>query len=233
MIEDVGSVNDKVQVDLTGILLLRFPITVALADSYTLSPLVCEFGGGRRKAGYGDSMIVACEGAAKPLGAKKANLDPYTRDVIKQFAWQESIHEYCAGISKAIAGFEHKIICKNHGCRFLGNDCLRLLILMPLHFTILSHPKCHPLCWRTGYVGAQPQNSRPLLPRGLHPYGITVAEITNRISNLRNKLGKEGIKDEGLVVFPKVWVLRGTLEAMSLLEMSPPLEYARTSGGNT
>lgn len=34
----------------------------------------------------------------------------------------------------------------------------------------------------------------------VHPYGITVAEFTNRISKLRNKLGMEGVKDEGLIV---------------------------------
>lgn len=33
----------------------------------------------------------------------------------------------------------------------------------------------------------------------VHPYGVSVAEFTNRISWLRNKLGKNGIKDEGLV----------------------------------
>lgn len=33
----------------------------------------------------------------------------------------------------------------------------------------------------------------------VRPYGVSVAEFTNRISWLRNKLGKEGIKDEGLV----------------------------------
>ncbi|KAL1320743.1 hypothetical protein HN51_065448 [Arachis hypogaea] len=33
------------------------------------------------------------------------------------------------------------------------------------------------------------------------PYdGVSVAEFTNRISDLRNRLGKEGVKDEGLVV---------------------------------
>lgn len=32
------------------------------------------------------------------------------------------------------------------------------------------------------------------------PYGITVTEFTNRISDLRNKLGHNGIRDEGLVV---------------------------------
>ena len=32
------------------------------------------------------------------------------------------------------------------------------------------------------------------------PYGITVAEFTNRISELRNRLGSAGEKDEGLIV---------------------------------
>ncbi|XP_020230266.1 desiccation-related protein PCC13-62-like [Cajanus cajan] len=34
------------------------------------------------------------------------------------------------------------------------------------------------------------------------PYAVTVAEFTNRISDLRNRLGREGIKDEGVVVPP-------------------------------
>jgi hypothetical protein len=32
------------------------------------------------------------------------------------------------------------------------------------------------------------------------PYDITVAEFTNRISEMRNYIGKQGFKDEGLVV---------------------------------
>lgn len=32
------------------------------------------------------------------------------------------------------------------------------------------------------------------------PYGITVAEFTNKISILRNNLGHNGIKDEGIIV---------------------------------
>ena len=34
----------------------------------------------------------------------------------------------------------------------------------------------------------------------VQPYGITVSEFTNRISELRNRLGSAGLKDEGLVV---------------------------------
>lgn len=36
------------------------------------------------------------------------------------------------------------------------------------------------------------------------PYGYTVAEFTNRISELRNLLGRQVHKDEGLVVPPEL-----------------------------
>ncbi|PHT69954.1 Desiccation-related protein PCC13-62 [Capsicum annuum] len=38
----------------------------------------------------------------------------------------------------------------------------------------------------------------------VEPYGIMVKEFTNRISKLRKKMGRHGIKDEGLNVKPKV-----------------------------
>lgn len=38
----------------------------------------------------------------------------------------------------------------------------------------------------------------------VHPYNQTVAEFTIRISELRNKLGMCGIKDEGIVVPPEL-----------------------------
>lgn len=37
----------------------------------------------------------------------------------------------------------------------------------------------------------------------VEPYGVTVTEFTNRISELRNKLGRHGIKDEGIRVKPE------------------------------
>ena len=36
----------------------------------------------------------------------------------------------------------------------------------------------------------------------VEPYDISVAEFTDRISELRNTLGRDGVKDEGLVVPP-------------------------------
>lgn len=38
----------------------------------------------------------------------------------------------------------------------------------------------------------------------VQPYGISVAEFTDKISVLRNKLGGAGLKDEGIVVPPKL-----------------------------
>ncbi|KAF3456390.1 hypothetical protein FNV43_RR01040 [Rhamnella rubrinervis] len=95
-----------------------------------------------------------------------------------------------------------------------------------LHFLIASY--LVPYVGLTGYVGANAKLQGPdsrrlvagllgvesgqdaviralLYERALevvHPYGITVAEFTNRISILRNKLGGEGVKDEGLLVPP-------------------------------
>ncbi|XP_071938663.1 desiccation-related protein PCC13-62-like isoform X1 [Coffea arabica] len=83
-----------------------------------------------------------------------------------------------------------------------------------------------PYVGLTGYVGANPNLESPSakkLVAGLlgvesgqdavirallferayvmvKPYGITVAEFTDRISYLRNQLGHAGVKDEGLVV---------------------------------
>lgn len=36
----------------------------------------------------------------------------------------------------------------------------------------------------------------------VHPYGYTVAQFTDNISSLRNKLGRGGRKDEGIIVEP-------------------------------
>ncbi|KAJ6429592.1 hypothetical protein OIU84_021069 [Salix udensis] len=61
-------------------------------------------------------------GGPRPLGAKKANLDPYTRDIIKQFAWQEvghlrAIKNTVQGFPRPLLDLSTKFICKNHGCR--------------------------------------------------------------------------------------------------------------------
>lgn len=61
----------------------------------------------------------------------------------------------------------------------------------------------------------------------MHPYGVSVAEFTDRISMLRNKLGKAGVKDEGIVV-PKLEGLEGLVKGNVLAGDRHALAYART-----
>lgn len=61
----------------------------------------------------------------------------------------------------------------------------------------------------------------------VEPYGVTVAEFTQVISNLRNKLGREGIKDEGIVV-PKYEGAEGKISGNVLAGDEYSLSYGRT-----
>lgn len=63
--------------------------------------------------------------------------------------------------------------------------------------------------------------------RKVNPYNITVAEFTNRISELRNKLGKAGLKDEGLIV-PKAVGAEGKIKGNVLAGDKYSAGYART-----
>ncbi|KVE49113.1 desiccation-related protein PCC13-62-like, partial [Cynara cardunculus var. scolymus] len=111
-----------------------------------------------------------------------------------------------------------------------------------------------PYVGLTGYVGATPKLKNPLsrkLVAGLLavesgqdavfrsllyeramvrviPYGITVAEFTDRISALRNKLGRGGIKDEGLVVATNNIKNRGKMTGNVLVGDMNSLAYGRT-----
>lgn len=59
------------------------------------------------------------------------------------------------------------------------------------------------------------------------PYGITVAEFTNRISRLRNNLGKKGLKDEGLIV-PRLEGAEGKVNGNVLAGDKDSIAFART-----
>lgn len=59
------------------------------------------------------------------------------------------------------------------------------------------------------------------------PYKVTVAEFTNGISILRNKLGHTGVKDEGLVV-PRELGAEGRVTGNILSADKDSLSYART-----
>ncbi|KAG2328620.1 hypothetical protein Bca52824_011348 [Brassica carinata] len=61
----------------------------------------------------------------------------------------------------------------------------------------------------------------------VHPYGVSVAAFTDRISDLKNKLGKMGVKDEGLVL-PKAMGAEGQLAGNVLVGDKMSLAFDRT-----
>ncbi|XP_047257950.1 desiccation-related protein PCC13-62-like, partial [Capsicum annuum] len=61
----------------------------------------------------------------------------------------------------------------------------------------------------------------------VEPYGITVEEFTNQISKLNNKLGRHGIKDEGLNMKSKVGV-EGRIRENVLAGDKYSMAYDRT-----
>lgn len=110
-----------------------------------------------------------------------------------------------------------------------------------------------PYVGLTGYVGANPKLISPVakkLVAGLlgvesgqdavirtllyqrasyrvRPYRYTVADITDKISDLRNKLGKGGVKDEGLIVDPAAGA-EGRISGNVLAGNNNSLAYDRT-----
>ncbi|KAL0797085.1 hypothetical protein Bca101_068462 [Brassica carinata] len=165
-------------------------------------------------------------GGPSPIGAQKAKLDPLTRDIVLQFAWQEVGHlRYNVGFARPLLDLSIKSFAK------VMDDAFGRKLVPPFNpyansYNYLIASYLVPYVGLTGYVGANPKLQCPAsrkLVAGLlgvesgqdavirtilyarathivHPYGITVAAFTDRISCLRNKLGKMGVKDEGLVV---------------------------------
>ncbi|XP_010479201.1 PREDICTED: desiccation-related protein PCC13-62-like [Camelina sativa] len=169
-------------------------------------------------------------GGPSPLGAQKANLDPLTRDVILQFAWQEVGH--LRAIKKRVKGFARpQLDLSKESFANVMDKAFGKKFVPPFNpyansYNYLIASYLVPYVGLTGYVGANPKlkcpSSRKLVAgllgvesgqdaviramlnarasKIVHPYNITVAAFTNKISELRNKLGKTGLKDEGLMV---------------------------------
>ncbi|XP_065863867.1 desiccation-related protein PCC13-62-like [Euphorbia lathyris] len=168
-------------------------------------------------------------GGPPPLGAQMAKLDFLTRDIIQQFAWQEvghlrAIKNITKGFPRPLLDLRVKSFAEvmNKALGRTLNPPFNPYV-SSLNFLIASY--LVPYVGLTGYVGANPKlkdpQSRKLLAgllavesgqdavirallfqratERVYPYGITVAEFTDRISKLRNKLGGEGRKDEGII----------------------------------
>ncbi|XP_057753342.1 ferritin-like catalase Nec2 [Arachis stenosperma] len=197
------------------------------------------------------------EGGPSPIGGKIADLSPLIKDIIFQFGLQEvghlrAIKSTVRGFSRPLLNISSEIfgqiINNAFGERLkppfdpYAND---------INYLIASY--VIPYVGLNGYVGANPlllsatakalvagllgvESGQDAIIRGLLyerrdeiviPYKVSVTEFTNRISNLRNKLGREGIKDEGLVV-PKELGAEGEVTGNILSANDYSLSYPRT-----
>ncbi|XP_077250138.1 ferritin-like catalase Nec2 [Tasmannia lanceolata] len=171
-------------------------------------------------------------GGPPPRGARRANLDPLTRDIITQFAHQDIGH--LRAIKSNVQGFPRPLMDLSPRCFAAMMDEAFGHPLQPafdpyannINFLLASY--LLPYVGLTGYVGINPglkgalsrrlvagllgmQSAQDavirtlLYERGMmkvQPYDITVSEFTKRISDMRNRLGGTGVKDKGIIVPP-------------------------------
>lgn len=196
-------------------------------------------------------------GGPPPIGAKKANLDEVTQRIIAEFGYQEvghlrAIKSTVGGFPRPL----YDLSAKNFAELF-DNAFESPLVppfdpyLNSLNYVLASY--VIPYVGLVAYVGTNPNingyQSKRLLAGLLgvesgqdavirtilyeqaeevvHPYNYTVAEFTNRISNLRNELGMCGIKDEGLIV-PKKLGAENRTTSNILSANVDSISYART-----
>ncbi|MCO5550113.1 hypothetical protein L7F22_003593 [Adiantum nelumboides] len=165
-----------------------------------------------------------------PIGVHRANLDELTYSICAQFAWQEVDHlraiwETTGGMRRPLIDLSENIwaTLMNQAFGFIlvppfnpYEDGMKFLLASYII----------PYIGLTGYVGANPLLTTATAKRllaGLEGvesgqdgviraylyerrnervsgYIYTVAQFTDAISNLRNRLGRTGVVDEGLVV---------------------------------
>ncbi|XP_061357021.1 ferritin-like catalase Nec2 [Gastrolobium bilobum] len=197
------------------------------------------------------------QGGPPPIGAQMALLDPLTQGVILQFGLQEvghlrAIKNTVKGFPRPLLD-----ISKESFARVMDNAFGQPLhppfdpYANSINYLLASY--VIPYVGLTGYVGTIPnlqgttykklvaglvgvESGQDAVIRALLyeyrdsivlPYAKSVAEFTNRISMLRNKLGNEGLKDEGLVV-PISEGAEGKVRGNVLAADKDSLSYART-----
>ncbi|CAH9105279.1 unnamed protein product [Cuscuta epithymum] len=173
-------------------------------------------------------------GGPPPVGVTSAKLSPLVKDIIAQFGFQEvghlrAIKETVPGFPRPLLNLSKETFATIMD-KALGHPLKPPFDPYANDINYLIASYLVPYVGLTGYVGANPKlhsHTAKKLVAGLLgvesgqdavlrtllyqrrkeqvvPYGITVAEFTEHISRLRNKLGKEGLKDEGLIVKPTI-----------------------------
>ncbi|XP_062108844.1 ferritin-like catalase Nec2 [Humulus lupulus] len=197
------------------------------------------------------------KGGPPPIGATKANLDDLTRDVILQIGLQElghvrTIHKTVKGFPRPLLNLSSQLFASLINAAF-GREIRPSFdpYRNSLNFLIASYAISY--AGPTVYVGDNPNLTgitfkkvvagllgveagqdaviRALLyerrEMRVMPYNITVAEFTNRISELGNRLGRGGVKSEGLVV-PIALGTEGRVSGNVLSADQNSLSYGRT-----
>ncbi|KAH9683944.1 Desiccation-like protein [Citrus sinensis] len=192
------------------------------------------------------------------LGAKKANLNPFTNDVVLQFVWQEVGH--LRAIKNTVKGFPRPLLDLSAGSFAKVIDKAFGKPLNPpldpyansINYLIASY--LNPYVGLTGYVGANPnlqdavsqrlvagllgvESGQDAVIRTLlyekanekvHPYGTRVAEFTNKISQLRNNLGHSGVTKDEGLVVPRALGAEGKIKGNVLAGDENSVAYDRT-----
>nr|AWK59782.1 13-62 protein [Lindernia subracemosa] len=207
--------------------LLEFPLNLEYLEAEF-------FAWGALGGGLDEFQPDLAKGGPPPIGVKKAKLGRVVRDIIAQFAYQEfghlrAIQSTVSGFPRPLLNLSAASFAT-----VMNNAFEKPLVppfdpyANDINYLLASYVV--PYVGLTGYVGANPKLESPqsrklvagllgvesgqdavlrayLYERALkkvRPYGITVAEFTNRISELRNKLGNKGLKDKGLIVEPQL-----------------------------
>ncbi|KAJ4825524.1 hypothetical protein Tsubulata_041584 [Turnera subulata] len=168
-------------------------------------------------------------GGPPPIGAQKANLDPPTERIIEEFGYEKIgriraiIETLGGGIQRPLLNISRQQFAEANSVNFF----------LP-SYAIPNYPAV------AGYVGTIPELTNTTIKRMqryvrcykiadfiVPPYGITVAEFTDKISNLRNQLAMCGNKDEGIIV-PKQLGAENRTESNILSADANSISYDRT-----
>ncbi|RZC80788.1 hypothetical protein C5167_043368 [Papaver somniferum] len=196
-------------------------------------------------------------GGPPPIGAQKANLDELVNRIIEEFGYQEvghirAIKTTVGGFPRPLMNLSACNFATIMNDAFgYPLDPPFDPYANSLNFMLASY--VIPYVGLTGYVGANPfiegWKTKRLLAGLLgveagqdavirtylyekadytvYPYEYTVAEFTERISELRNELGMCGIKDEGICVPPYLGAENRTTSNVLSADYNS-LSYART-----
>ncbi|KAK9089995.1 hypothetical protein Sjap_023172 [Stephania japonica] len=196
-------------------------------------------------------------GGPPPLGVRKARLSPFICDIVAQFAFQEvghlrAIKAAVPGFPRPLLDLSASSFAKVMDHAF-GRPLIPPFDPYANDLTFLLASYLIPYVGLTGYVGTSPKlnsTSSKKLVAGLlavesaqdavirallyqralvrvAPYGVTVAEFSTRMSELRNKLGKAGMKDEGLIV-PQAMGAEGKISGNVIAGNETSTAYERT-----